>query len=103
MDRYIHVRTIKSIRQHADKEHSEQDPKIPRQTSLCMLVGCAAFVCVVCSRAYLVVTVRVSACVYGCLPACVDTLQCFDVVPRHQNRDPGMVMVTQFQIYFWYF
>ena len=43
---------------------------------------------------------RVIACMHGCRPACVDTLQCFHVVPRPQNCDPGMVMVAFFQILF---
>ena len=43
---------------------------------------------------------ELSVCVHGCRPACVDPLQCFHVVPGPQNRDPGMVMVAFFQIFF---
>ena len=42
---------------------------------------------------YACVSVCVSVWMY-CWPACVGTLQCFDVVLRHQNRDPAMVMET---------
>ena len=107
----IFVRTIARMREHADKEHSEHDPKIPRQTSLCMLVNCSDFLGALCSCVYLLQTVRVRACVRvcvracvrGCLPARVGTLQRFHVVPRPQNREPGMVMVTVFQIYLFVF
>ena len=42
--KYICARTIARMRQHSDKEYSEQDPKMTRQTILCKLVDCAAFV-----------------------------------------------------------
>ena len=58
----ICVRTIARIWQHVDNENEEQVPKIPRQTSLCMLVNCSDFLCALCSCVYLLETVRVRAC-----------------------------------------
>ena len=98
---YICARTIARMRQHADKEHSEQDPKIPRKASLCMVVNCSAFVGVVGSCVYLLVTVRVSACVHCCQPPCVGTLHGFPVVPRPHHREPDIVMAAFVQTCFY--
>ena len=53
----ICARTTARIRRHGDKEHKEHSPKIRRQTNLCMLVDCYAFICFIC--------VCVCSCVYG--------------------------------------
>ena len=85
----ICARTTARIRRHADKEHKEQDQKIRREKNLCMLVDCSACICV---------SECISTWVYGCLPACVATLQCSHIrllVLRPNN--PAMAMVTDFQ------
>ena len=94
---YICALTVARIREHADKEHLEQDPKARSWTSLHMLVDCSGFVCVVCSFC---LSACNCACVHRSWPACVGTLHCVHVVWRHLIRGPGMAIVTFFQFYF---